>query len=172
MPPKRKGFHRHHIIPKHAGGTDDDSNIVYLTPEEHAKEHLRLYEEHGRYEDAQAYNSLRKHWLGSRKVDGYKQSPEHIAKRVSRIDYKAISEKTKGRPGHTAGMKFGRYSEDRIKKIAESNRGQTRSLETRKKISEATRKTNETLIRYTFMCIGCRKPVSPNRIFRHSKCTR
>jgi len=170
MLPKRKGFHRHHIIPKYMGGTDEDSNIAYLTPEDHAKEHLRLFEEYGRYEDAQAYNSLKKHWLGSRTLNGYKQSPEHIAKRIANIDYAAISEKTKGRPGHTTGMTFGPLSEERKKKISDANRGQVRSAATRKNISEATRKYNTEHDRHTFMCIGCRKPVSPTRIFRHKKC--
>jgi predicted molibdopterin-dependent oxidoreductase YjgC len=29
--------HKHHIIPKHMGGTDDESNIIELTIEEHAE---------------------------------------------------------------------------------------------------------------------------------------
>ena len=40
LPPKKKGFHRHHIVPKHMGGEDIKENIVYLTPEEHALAHL------------------------------------------------------------------------------------------------------------------------------------
>lgn len=31
---------KHHIIPRHAGGTDDDTNLVKLTPEEHYFAHL------------------------------------------------------------------------------------------------------------------------------------
>jgi hypothetical protein len=31
-----KLFHKHHIIPKHAGGTNDPSNLIELTIEEHA----------------------------------------------------------------------------------------------------------------------------------------
>ncbi len=50
-------YHRHHIIPRHAGGTDDPSNIVELTIEEHAEAHRLLYEEHGHWEDKVA-------WLG------------------------------------------------------------------------------------------------------------
>ena len=30
-------YHKHHIIPKHIGGTDDPSNLVDLTIEEHAE---------------------------------------------------------------------------------------------------------------------------------------
>jgi len=41
-------MHRHHIIPKHQGGTDDLSNIVVLSIEDHAEAHRRLFEEFGR----------------------------------------------------------------------------------------------------------------------------
>lgn len=34
--------HRHHIIPKHAGRTDDNSNLIELTIEEHAEEHRKV----------------------------------------------------------------------------------------------------------------------------------
>lgn len=37
---------RHHIIPKCIGGTDDDSNIAYLTPEEHFVAHQLLVKIH------------------------------------------------------------------------------------------------------------------------------
>jgi hypothetical protein len=49
--------HIHHIIPKHLGGTDDPSNLIELTIEEHAEAHRRLYEENGLLEDKLA-------WLG------------------------------------------------------------------------------------------------------------
>ena len=39
-----KGKHKHHIIPRHAGGSNDPDNSVYLTVEEHAEAHKKLYE--------------------------------------------------------------------------------------------------------------------------------
>jgi hypothetical protein len=50
--------HKHHIIPKHAGGTDDPSNIVELTIEEHAEAHRLLYEQYGRWQDKVAWQGL------------------------------------------------------------------------------------------------------------------
>lgn len=50
--------HKHHIIPRHAGGTDDPSNIVELTVEEHAETHRKLYEQYGRWQDKLAYEGL------------------------------------------------------------------------------------------------------------------
>lgn len=50
--------HKHHILPKHMGGSDDPSNLIELTREEHAKEHLKLYEKYGKKEDLGAYYLL------------------------------------------------------------------------------------------------------------------
>ncbi len=50
--------HRHHIIPKHAGGTDDNSNLIELTIEEHAEEHRKLWESGNSYLDYVAWRAL------------------------------------------------------------------------------------------------------------------
>ena len=52
--------HKHHIIPRHAGGTDHPSNIVELTIRQHALAHKKLYKEHGRWQDKVAYLTLSK----------------------------------------------------------------------------------------------------------------
>jgi hypothetical protein len=51
-------YHKHHIIPKHMGGTDHPSNLVELTIEEHAEAHRKLFEEHGRWQDEIAWKTL------------------------------------------------------------------------------------------------------------------
>ena len=60
--------HKHHIIPRHMGGTNDPSNLIELTPEEHAEAHRKLWEEHGRWQDYCA-------WVGLAK---YSTNKEHI----------------------------------------------------------------------------------------------
>jgi len=50
----------HHIIPRYLGGTDDPSNLIKLSIEEHAAAHKKLYEEHGHIEDHIAYLGLSK----------------------------------------------------------------------------------------------------------------
>ena len=50
--------HKHHIVPRHAGGTDDPSNLIELTVEEHAGAHRILYEQYGRIQDKLAWKGL------------------------------------------------------------------------------------------------------------------
>lgn len=59
----------HHIVPRHAGGTDDDDNLVNLLPEEHYFAHLLRWK---------AYNS-RKDFLAVRFiVNGIENKKEYI----------------------------------------------------------------------------------------------
>ena len=51
-------LHKLHIIPKHLGGTDDPSNLVELTVQEHAEAHRLLYERDGRWQDYVAWQGL------------------------------------------------------------------------------------------------------------------
>jgi hypothetical protein len=50
--------HNHHIIPKHAGGTNDPENLVELTLEEHAEVHLKRFEKYGQWQDETAWKAL------------------------------------------------------------------------------------------------------------------
>ena len=50
--------HKHHIVPKHAGGSDDPINLQELTISEHADAHKKLYEKYGRWQDKVAWLSL------------------------------------------------------------------------------------------------------------------
>ena len=107
--------HKHHIIPKHAGGTDELENIIELTVEEHAEAHRLLYEQYGRIEDKWAWLGLSgqigkdelmieisKAQKGKKKPDGFgdkvrqqrlgkKHTPESISKMSSSKKGKKLS---------------------------------------------------------------------------------
>jgi hypothetical protein len=51
-------YHKHHIIPKHMGGTNEPSNIIEVTVEEHANLHKNLWETHNHWEDYVAWKGL------------------------------------------------------------------------------------------------------------------
>ena len=53
-------LHKHHIVPKYLGGTDDPSNLVDLTVDQHAEAHRLLYEQHGNWQDYVAWQGLSK----------------------------------------------------------------------------------------------------------------
>ena len=108
-------YHNHHIIPKHAGGTDSPDNLVRLTVEEHAKAHRKLYEEYGRWEDKLAYQGLA----------GFK-GKEEIIKELQREG----SQKSSGNSGHP-------HTEESKQKMREAMTGRKLTEETRKKMSEA-----------------------------------
>lgn len=67
-------YHTHHIVPKHMGGTDDSSNLIRLTIEEHAEAHRILYEQYGHEYDRVA-------WLG---LSG--RIPKKEASRLAEIE--------------------------------------------------------------------------------------
>lgn len=51
-------WHKHHLVPKHAGGTDDSSNLVRVNIPMHAMLHRIRYEETGDEYDRIAWKAL------------------------------------------------------------------------------------------------------------------
>lgn len=50
--------HKHHIVPKHMGGSDESSNIIELSITEHAEAHKLLYNKYGHWQDYVAWKGL------------------------------------------------------------------------------------------------------------------
>ena len=104
-------YHNHHIIPKHAGGTDDASNIVKLTVAEHAEAHRLLFETYGREEDRIA-------WLGLSGI-------------IGREDVFILAAKLGGR-----GNKNIPKTEEHKQKVSKAIKEKFKQPEYRKKVSE------------------------------------
>ena len=103
--------HKHHIIPRHAGGTDDPSNIVYLTVKQHAEAHKKLFKKYGRWQDKLAYEGLSGQ-IGKEEI---------------------IQEIYKNRKNRTGAI----LSEETKQKISMTKKGKKASIETRNKISQS-----------------------------------
>lgn len=52
------GLHCHHIVPRHSGGTDDESNLTYLTVREHIIAHFLLWKINGDENDLRSMYML------------------------------------------------------------------------------------------------------------------
>lgn len=140
--------HKHHIVPRHMGGTDDPSNLIELTVEEHAEAHRKLWEQYGNIKDYCAWKGL-EGTIGKEEIVRLLMDPTG---RVHTEETKQkISEAHKGRSKHTeeskeklrqfrTGMKL---SEEHKRKIGEASKGRTHmkgkklSEETKQKLSEA-----------------------------------
>lgn len=142
-------LHKHHIIPKHAGGTDDASNIVELTIEEHAAAHKKLYEQYGRWQDKVAWLAL------SKSISGYEATQmarsESMKARVYTDEIRANMsrgqtgkkmpahevERRKKSVEHLNGFYGKKHSESFKQAQRERNLGKKLSEETRRKMSES-----------------------------------
>jgi hypothetical protein len=124
--------HKHHIVPRHAGGTDHPSNLIEVSIEEHAELHLARYLSFGEQGDWWAFMGLSgqmgkeeilaekcKSWLGKERSEETKlkmrkpHGPKHTAE--SRAKISAARKGKKLNPDHKA-------------KISKSLEGNQRSL--------------------------------------------
>jgi hypothetical protein len=144
--------HKHHIIPKHMGGTDDPSNIVEITVEEHAEAHRVLYEKYGRWQDELAWKGLAG-IVGKEEIirraqseanKGRKHSEEYCRKQSERM--KGENNPCFGRTGEKNPM-FGRRGKNNPnfgkKRSEESKRKQSEKMEGRNLSEEHRRKIGE-----------------------------
>ena len=160
--------HTHHIIPRHAGGSDDPSNLIELTITEHAEAHKKLYEEYGREEDRLAWLGLagmidkeeiirQQCSLASKKANTGRKRPDlaeynkgegrkHTGggwnKGVPRTEEekKLISERRKGK----GGVKGKVISEEQRKKQSEAMKGKPAWNKGKPRSEETKRKISET----------------------------
>ena len=121
--------HIHHIIPKHMGGTDDPSNLIELSVEEHAAAHWKLYEEHGNELDKIAYEAL-SGMIGQ----------EEVIKKVLSESGKRGGSKGKGKTAWNKGKKM--WSEEDRERMSRERTGRKCNIseESREKMKEAGKK--------------------------------
>ena len=91
--------HKHHIIPRHAGGTDEPDNLVELTVEDHAIAHLVRYRIYGDDRDRVAAQML------SGQISGYDAFMEMVKRPKSEKWKKQMSERNSGEGNPFYGKK-------------------------------------------------------------------
>ena len=102
----------HHIVPKHAGGTDDISNLVALSKEEHKDAHLKRYEEFGDFKDICAYHMINYNFTEAHRIsssEGGKKGGKRVYEKKVGI-FRSIEERKKwasmgGKVGSTTQIK-------------------------------------------------------------------
>jgi len=83
-------WHKHHLVPLHAGGADDPSNIVRVNPVMHAMLHKIRWEETG-----DKYDKLA--WQGLTKMIGHDEAIIEVLREVGRRHFEngtALYERT------------------------------------------------------------------------------
>lgn len=157
---------KHHIIPRSLGGDNSEDNLATLTAKEHYIVHLLLpfmvidlkhkqkmwgalrcmskmiYKTHKRYVgSARFYERAKENTDFGKGNRGRKQSKEEIAKRInSRKGYKA-SKETKRKIGDAnRGRKLPPVSAETRAKLSEAGKGRILSEESRKKLSESSKR--------------------------------
>ena len=146
--------HIHHILPKYLGGTDDPSNLIELTIEEHAEAHRLLYEQYNNWQDYCAWQALSGR-IGQEEIlrmkqgmanKGRKRTPEQIEnikkaaqKRVERHRADGTLElaNKKRSKSHTGKKK----SAEHIANWSAARKGHAVSEETREKIRRTLAET-------------------------------
>lgn len=120
-------LHYHHILPRHAGGTDDESNLYPLTVTQHALAHRNRWILTGDTNDYVAWKLLRNeevrasaHWFATRKFAGVPKSEEfkrQVSKTLTGVP------KTQSHATNISAGKKGRYTNFRW--VNENLKGKT-----------------------------------------------
>ena len=128
--------HRHHKIPKHMGGTNDPSNLVELTIEEHAEAHRLLFEKYGKWQDELAWKTL----SGQIPIAEAIKTAQRLANSGENNPWHKPGMREKHRKALT-GRKLSEEHKAKIRAksifLTEKNPGKNPSPEARKKMSES-----------------------------------
>jgi len=143
-------MHWHHILPRHAGGSNSPSNLVQLTVAEHAEAHRILYEMHGRWQDKVAWRflsgqissaqaNLEANRLRNKGVPKTEKHKENLSR--ARLGFKASDATREAiRRGHL-GL---RHTEETKQKIRAANKGKKMPAEAIQKYVQSRQTTDGT----------------------------
>lgn len=178
--------HKHHIIPEHAGGTDDPSNLIEVTVEEHAFIHKELWEKQGRWQDYVAWQGLSGQ-IGREEIIRLIQINANKGKKASAETRRKQSESHKGKTQSIDTIEKRRKKligqvrnfqdkETWKQNLSDSLTGRKPSFEGRLHTEESKEKNRKSKMGHTYNkgrkfekidCPKCGKTVSMNRLSVH-----
>lgn len=140
--------HKHHIIPRHMGGTDNPSNLVELTVEEHAEAHKKLFEKYGCWQDEVAWKALSgqipnaeiNHMLAVIRNTG---KNNHMFGKKGELHHnygKHHTDETKEKIKQARSKQKINHSEETKRKISQSNKGRVQHENVRNAVIESNKK--------------------------------
>lgn len=154
--------HWHHIVPRHQGGTDDPSNLVELTVEEHAEAHRVLWETYGNEYDNIAWRCL----AGS--IDG-----EEARRLAVSVAHSGIPKSKEQREKISESRKKDWATNDELrKKISDKmigndygkyHKGWVPNEETRKRMADSKQGRHQRRC----SCVLCKKEISVSQVVGH-----
>lgn len=178
-------YHKHHIIPKYMGGTDDPSNLVEVTVEQHALLHKQLWKDLGNWQDYIAWKCLDGR-MGKEERIRLIQIHANKGRKASEETRQKLSESHKGkkqsvitiqrRCDKLIGKKRGPRSEEWKRNLSLSLQGRSSSFKGKKHTEEANEKNrlahlgvshNKNRKFEKIRCPKCGKSVAMNRLSVH-----
>ena len=141
-------YERHHIIMKSMGGTNDESNLIYLTAREHFLAHWLLWRIHRNKQTALAFNCMLRVGKNQKRVyssRGYKEAREAASIFFSiyaKMKFSGIPKTDEQRKKMSISASGKSKSVQHRKNISLANIGKTISDEIKTKISKSTSKDN------------------------------
>lgn len=134
---KKKQYHigeyleRHHIIPRHAGGTNNKENLVKLSLKDHMLAHKIRYEVHGNQYDRSAYSYMSGQFAEAKRAICAANGAKSKGRKLTEEHKKKLSKPGKLNPF------YGKTHTFEVKqKIRESATGRKWNKESREKLSK------------------------------------
>lgn len=157
-------YHKHHIIPKHKGGTDDSSNLVMLTIEEHAEAHRKLWEQ-----DGDEYDRIA--WLGLSGMIGKDEIVKKVLIENGKRNVKAFTKDQQSRGGKTSSQKYPEKSSLGGKALWSNDEMRKHLSEKRVEQSRLGKNPMQGKKQKRVCCLCCKLEFSYNKLVVHQKKT-
>lgn len=130
------------------GGTDDPSNLIELTIEEHAEAHKKLFEQYGCWQDEVAWKALSGQVPNAEinrllSVIRNTGKNNHMFGKTGNLHHgygKKHSQETKEKIKQARAKQRIKHSEETKQKISQSNKGRVQNEKVRKAVIESNKK--------------------------------